>query len=66
MSSYPSCFLNKKRYLMLSKKDCEDVIEKSVPRDQRLSSLGKHRDAKGDPWNGFFYHTHTCTFMINS
>ena len=24
---------------------CEDEIEKSVPRDHRLSSLGKPRDA---------------------
>ena len=25
---------------------CKDGIEKSVPRDHRLSSLGKPRDAK--------------------
>ena len=25
---------------------CEDRIEKSIPRDHRLSSLGKPRDAK--------------------
>ena len=39
-------FLNKKRKLMLSKDECEDVIEKTFPRDQRLSSLSKPRDAK--------------------
>ena len=51
---------------MLSKEECEDVIEKTFPCDQRLSSLGKPRDAKADPWNGFFYLTHTCTLIIYS
>ena len=37
-------------YLVVSKKKnplylCEDGIEKSIPRDHRLSSLGKPRDA---------------------
>ena len=36
---------------------CEDKIEKSVPRDHRLSSLGKPRDAKRRPRDGCFYHT---------
>ena len=41
----------KMRYLEVSKKKihklCEDGIEKSVPRDQHLTSLDKPRDAKG-------------------
>ena len=45
-----SCFFPKKmRYLVVSKKkkyySCEGGIEKSVPRDHRLSSLGKPHDA---------------------
>ena len=31
-------------------------MEKSAPRDHRLSSLGKPRDAR-DPRDGFFYPT---------
>ena len=42
---------------------CEGRIEKSVPRDHRLSSLGKPCDA-GDPREGFFYPT--LTLMIDS
>ena len=30
-------------------------MEKPVPRDHRLSSLGKPRDAIRDPGEGFFY-----------
>ena len=33
--------MSKKKYLLL----CEGGIEKSGPRDHRLSSLGKPRDA---------------------
>ena len=40
---------HKMRYLVMSKKNdpysCEDGTEKSVPRDLRLSSFGKPRDA---------------------
>ena len=53
---------------MVSKKKnylCEGWIEKSIPRDHRLSSLGKPHDAKGsDPRDGFFYPT--LTFMRDS
>ena len=55
---------------MVSKKkihySCEGSIEKSVPRDHCLSSLGKLGDAKVycDPWDGFFYPT--LTLMIDS
>ena len=55
--SYHSVFRNfwepllnmKGWYLMVSKKiykSCEEGIDKSVPRDHRLSSLGKPSDAK--------------------
>ena len=37
-------------------------IEKSVPRDHHLSSLGKPLDAKRDPGDVFFYPT--LTLMI--
>ena len=43
---------------------CDDGIEKSVPLDHRLSSLGKPHDAKDDPGDGFFYHT--LILMIDS
>ena len=43
-------FKDKMRYLMVSNKNiyylCEDRIEKLGPRDHRLSSLSKPRDAK--------------------
>ena len=42
-------FQSKIRFLVVSKKKnpllCEGGIEESVPRDQRLSSLDKPRDA---------------------
>ena len=42
-------FKYKMRYLVVNKKkypiSCEDEIEKPVPRDHRLSSLGKPRDS---------------------
>ena len=48
---------------MVSKKiihcSYEGRIEKSVPRDHRLSSLGKPRDAKRRSSGGFFYPTLT-------
>ena len=34
---------------------CEDQIEKSIPQDHRLSSLGKPYDAKLWSLGGFFY-----------
>ena len=34
--------------------ECEGRIEKSVPRDQRLSSFGKPRDAKRRSSGGIF------------
>ena len=40
---------------------CEGRIEKSVPRDHRLSLLGKPRDAKRQSWGHIFLsdpHTH--------
>ena len=40
------------------------MIEKSVPRDHRLSSLGKPRDAKRRSLGGFFYPT--LTLLIDS
>ena len=44
---------------------CEGGIEKSVPRDHRLSSLGKPDVMpNGDPRDGFFYPT--LTLMIDS
>ena len=56
---------------MLSRKrihySCEGEIEKSVPRDLRLPSLGKPRDATNvnvDPRNGFF--DPTLTLMKDS
>ena len=43
---------------------CEGRIEKSVPRDHRLSSLGKPRGAKRRSSDTFFYPT--LTLMIDS
>ena len=53
---------------MVSKKriynSCEDGIEKSVPRDHQLSSLGKPHDA--NQWSsGWIFHP-TLTITINS
>ena len=42
----------------------EGWTAKSVSRDHRLSSLGKPRDGKRDPRDGFFYPT--LTLMIDS
>ena len=36
---------------------CDDGIEKSVPRDHRLSSLGNLRMPKGDPRDIFLSHS---------
>ena len=42
-----------------------DGIEKSVPRDHRLSSFGKPRDAKRLSSRRFFLsHTHTCDVSL--
>ena len=53
---------------MVSKKiirySCEGGIEKSVPRDHRLSSLGKPRDANRWSSGQIFYHT--FTLMIDT
>ena len=52
-------------YLVVSKKKnplylCEDGIEKSVPRDHCLSSLGKPRDAnRRSSGQIFLSHLHT-------
>ena len=43
---------------------CEGGIEKSVPGDHRLSSLGKPRDAKSGSLGQIFYFT--LTLMIDS
>ena len=49
MEAFFMYFEYKMQYLVASKKKihyrCEDGIEKSVPRDHCLSSLGKPRDA---------------------
>ena len=46
---FPCLLQYKMRYLVVSKKkihnSCEGGIEKSVPSDHRLSSIGKPRDA---------------------
>ena len=49
-------FLNiKMQYLVVIKKrihySCEGGIEKSVPRNHRLSSLGKPHDANRSSWD---------------
>ena len=43
---------------------CEDVIEKSVPQDHRLSSIGKPHDANGNPRDRFFYLTLLIDYSI--
>ena len=43
---------------------CEGRIEKSVPRDHRLSSLGKPLDASRDPRDRFSYPI--LTLLIDS
>ena len=45
---------------------CEDRIEKPVPQDHHLSSLGKPRDANGDPWDGFFLSYLTLMMDFNN
>ena len=47
---------------------CEDGIEKSVPRDQRSTSLGKPRDAKRTVILGtdFLSHLHTHDIFLLS
>ena len=49
LKAFFMCFQYKMRYLVVIKKrtiySCEGGIEKSVPRDIRLSSLRKPRDA---------------------
>ena len=56
------------RYLAVSKKRihnlCKDGIEKSVPHDQCLSSLGKPHVPISDPRDRFFYPT--LTIMVDS
>ena len=53
----------KNRYLVVSKQIihylCEGGLEKSGPRDNCLSSLGKPSDAISDARDGFFYPTLT-------
>ena len=48
--------------IVVSKK--QNPLEKPVPWDHRLTSLGKPCDAEGGPWDGFFYPT--LTFMMDS
>ena len=59
--------LFKKRTVLSKKKiyySCEGRIEKFVPQDHRLSSLGKPVMPNGDPRDWFFYAT--LTLMIDS
>ena len=57
-----SLFKKNKKTVVSKKKNshsCEGRMEKSVPRDHRLSSLGKPRDAKRRSSGRIFYpHTH--------
>ena len=60
----------KMRYLMVARKILhhlfEEGVEKSIPRDHRLSSLGKPRDAKqwSSGWNFLYLSYHSD--MIDS
>ena len=55
--------MNKKQWWARKRthNSCEGTIEKSVPQDYQLSSLGK---PNGDPGDGFFYPTLTLYYIV--